>query len=516
MAASGGVSSFILLTRRGPPPPPRTDYRIAVVTGGQPLALDPLLASQSPGETAIASLTYRSLLRLDATTTPVPDLASRCAESLDGLTYTLTLPAGLRWSDGSPLTVEDALATIRWVQSPGFPNAMLASAWQGVAASVSGQNLVLGLHTPRASLAAALTQLPILPLASRDAASLARLARHPTEPLPTSGPYMVASASASEVTLTANPRAVDRPRLRRVEVDAEPSFAAARAAFSRGSVDTVVATTAGQRAELLRRHGAVAHDLLTFGFVDLLFNESAPGLSDSAVRQAIADAVDREALVEGPLGGLAQAQTGPIPDGILWLAGSDAPASPDLVTAQRTLDAAGWTQAEPGAVRSQGGLGLSFDLQVADAAPLPAVADALAAQLRAIGIQLVVTVRPAGSFLDSVLTPGDFQLALAAWDLGPDPDVSALWASSATPPHGFDVSQGGVHPFLDEDLATLATVSAPAQRRAAATRVAQDLSRDLPAVFLYAPEESLVVGSRLSHVTIPAAGDPFTDAASWT
>ncbi len=273
MAASGGVSSFILLTRKSPPLRPRTDYRVAVVTGGHSLVVDPLLASTDPGGTAISSLTYRSLLRLDATATPVPDLASRYAERPDGLTYTLSIPAGLHWSDGSPLTAWDALATIRWVQSAGFPNAMLAAAWRGVSAAVSGQNLVLVLRTSRASLAAALTELPILPLASRDASFLSGLRTHPIEPLPTSGPYMVASSSPTQVTLTANPRAMHRPALPRVEVDGEPSFAAAASAFAKGAVDAVVTTTAEQRARLLRRRGAAAHDLLTFGFVDLLFNE---------------------------------------------------------------------------------------------------------------------------------------------------------------------------------------------------------------------------------------------------
>jgi peptide/nickel transport system substrate-binding protein len=486
------------------------------VTGGNPLSVDPLLDAAAPGETAIASLTYRSLLRLGTTAKPVPDLASRLVESLDGLTYTLSIPAGLRWSDGSPLTPRDALATIQWVQSPGFPNATLASAWRGVSASVSGQNLVLTLGLPRASLAAALTALPILPLGSPQAPSLASLTARPATRLPTSGPYMVASSTATQVTLTANPYAVDRPRLPRVEVDAEPSFAAAAAAFAKGSIDAVVATTAAQRAQLLHRRGAVAHDLLTFGFVDLLFNEAEPSLADAAVRQAVADAVDREALIEGPVGGLGQAQVGPVADGIRWLAGSDAPPPPDLAAAQRGLDAAGWIQPQPGGVRSRDGVALRFDLQVADAAPLPAVAAGLAEELRAVGIQVTVSVVPGSSFLEAVLAPGDFQLALAAWDLGPDPDLSALWASTATPPHGYNVSHGSVDSFLDEDLAALATLSTAAQRQAAASRVAGDLARDLPAVFLYAPEESLVVSPRLPRVTTPPAGDPFADAASWS
>ena len=87
-------------------------------------------------------------------------------------------------------------------------------------------------------------------------------------------------------------------------------------------------------------------------------------------------------------------------------------------------------------------------------------------------------------------------MAIASWDLGPDPDMSELWASTATPPSGYDVSGGAADPFLDQDLETLATVGQEAQRASAAARVAADLATDAPAVFLYAPEESLVVSKQ--------------------
>ena len=101
------------------------------------------------------------------------------------------------------------------------------------------------------------------------------------------------------------------------------SFAAAAQAFTAGSVQAVLATTPAQQAELLHHHGAVARNSLTFGFVDLLFNASIPGLDDPAVRHAIADAIDRDAIVNGPLDGLGTGQYGPIPAGILWLQGEE-------------------------------------------------------------------------------------------------------------------------------------------------------------------------------------------------
>jgi ABC-type transport system substrate-binding protein len=115
-----------------------------------------------------------------------------------------------------------------------------------------------------------------------------------------------------------------------------------------------------------------------------------------------------------------------------------------------------------------------------------------------------------------VLDTGDFQLAIASWDAGADPDLTPFWSSTSTPPHGYYVSGGPADPFLDQDLATLATVTDPDQSIAAATLVIQQMEQDAPAVFLYAPAEGLVVdGKSLSNVVVPAAGDPFSQAALW-
>ena len=495
--------------------PPPVDYRAAVLTDSLPVSVNPLINSEDPAVAAITPMLYRCLLGLDATAYPAPDLASQLSISLNGLTYTLPLRTGLRWSDGSSITVQDALATIQWVQSSAFPDAAVASVWQGVAASASGNDLILNLQAPRAALAYDLTQLPILPLGSMSPAGLVALAGHASSPLPTSGPYRVAGEKRGVLTLTANLHAATAPRLGRVQIDAMTSFASAAQAFTAGSVQAVLATTPAQQAELLHHPGAVARDSLTFGFVDLLFNESIPGLDDSAVRHAIADTIDREAIVNGPLDGLGTGQYGPVPAGILWLQGEEPALPADPAAAEAGLDAAGWLTT-PGGGRTLGGVALHFTLSVPDAAPLPAVAQMVAGQLDAVGISVTVAVAPSTGFLSHVLIPGDFQLAIASWDVGADPDLTGFWSSTATPPHGYYVSGGTPDPFLDQDLSALATVTGQAASLTAAAQVVQVMDQDLPAVFLYAPAQGLVVNSaKLAQVLVPAAGDPFADAALW-
>jgi peptide/nickel transport system substrate-binding protein len=497
------------------PAGPTPDYRAAVVTSHLPVSLNPLIDSEDPAVAAITPLLYRCLLKLSSTSYPAPDLASQITIGSDGLTYSLSLTPGLRWSNGSAITAQDAVATIQWVQSSSFPDASYASALEGVAASAVGDTLLLKLASPRASLAYTLTELPILPLGSMSSTGLASLATHSTSPLPTSGPYEVDAQQDGVITLVDNPHAALAPHLARVQIEALTSFTSAAQAYAAGTVQAVLATTPAEQAQLLRQAGATSHNTLTFGFVDLLFNEGVPGLDTSAVRTAIADTIDRNAIVKGPVGGLGVTQYGPIPAGIGWLQSEQPPLSANLAAATAGLQDAGFLVTRNG-IRGRVGELLQFTLTVPDAAPLPAVAQMVATQLHPMGIAVTVSVVPSATFLNNVLIPGKFQLAIASWGASPDPDLTPFWASTSIPPHGFNVSRGTVDPSLDQDLTTLATATSLAQSTAAAGQVVEQMNQDLPAVFLYAPAESLVInGQSLSNVIVPGAGNPFADAAVW-
>jgi ABC-type transport system substrate-binding protein len=141
------------------------------------------------------------------------------------------------------------------------------------------------------------------------------------------------------------------------------------------------------------------------------------------------------------------------------------------------------------------------------------VAGALAKQLGAIGVGAIVSVVPPQSFEPSVLMPQAFDMVVADWDNGPDPDVSSFWRSNATPPHGFNVSGGPTDPFLDRALDSLATVNDVRLRRAAATQVDARLAEDTPAVFLYAPRISFAISGDFAGINLPPVG---TSAARWS
>ena len=71
------------------------------------------------------SLMFRSLLLADSSLQETsPDLAESVEVSEDGLTYTITLKDGLKWSDGEALTADDVIWSIDMVQKATRKNSI--------------------------------------------------------------------------------------------------------------------------------------------------------------------------------------------------------------------------------------------------------------------------------------------------------------------------------------------------------------------------------------------------------
>ena len=493
----------------------RADYREALVVMHRPLDLDPLVGRDDPAVRDLGQLLYRSLAGLGSDTYPVPDLAKSITVSPDGLAYHVMLNAA-KWSDGRAIGTADVVATVTAVQARGFADRALAGQWQGVIVSATADAMDFKLPAPRAGFNTALAQLPIMPLAGSNAQHLANLGADAITPLPTSGAYRVTRADANAIELEGNPQAVSLSAVHSIEFLLEPTFEAAATALSSGAVDGVMATDPAERSRLAAMGGVSVHDITTFRFVDLLFNERVAGLDDPAVRHALGLAVDESALRSSIGTGTSAAQNGPIPAGIAW-ATSASVMKANPAAAVAALRATGWTLgADSRWTKSDESL--VFRLFTPDSSPLRDVAHLIAQQLA--GIDVVVNVVPvaASTYLQNIIDNHGFDMAIADWDNGPDPDVSSYWRSNAGPPAGFSVSGAATDPFLDQALDALATLSDRADRIAAANRVTTQLDSAVPAVFLYAPTVSFAVRDATITVAVPTTGGSaarFADIATW-
>ena len=83
----------------------------------EPISLDPIL-QETVYEGAIAGDMFLGLTTEDAASKPIPGAAESWSVSDDGLVWTFKLRAGLKWSDGVPLTAADFVFGFRRLMDP--------------------------------------------------------------------------------------------------------------------------------------------------------------------------------------------------------------------------------------------------------------------------------------------------------------------------------------------------------------------------------------------------------------
>ncbi len=501
-----------ILTKQGPQ---RGGSVVEAIVGTAP-SLNPLFVEEDSGRD-IDSLVYQGLTVISPSQDVVPLLARSISVSDDRLTYTVRVRRDVRWADGQPFTREDVLFTYRVLQDPAYQQPA-AQFWKQVKVEpgAAADEVEFSIKAPDASFPTALRQ-PIIPRHVFEGVPVGEMASDPRSSARAfgTGPFMVESISPNGkvVTLVRNPNARPQPYLDHFVFRSYPTLADAVDAVSHGEADAVGALQLPQLGSLARRPDVSVHEVKTFSFTAVLFNLS-PELSayfqPPAVRQAIVQAIDRDQIVKDVLAGRADPAPGPIPPTDWAYDRSAADRYPhDVGAALSTLEAAGWTLPPGARVRQRQGRDFSVSLVTADAFPYRQVADSVSKQLAQVGIQVTVEPVPASILVSRYLVGRHFQLALVAFDNGPDPDQFGLWhSSSASDALNFASVLTPKQALIDKDLEDGRASGDRDQRRKAYSDFQELMADAAPAVFLYEPHYEYVIANRVHGVHTDAAIEP--------
>jgi peptide/nickel transport system substrate-binding protein len=494
-------------------------YVEAVVAPVGPSALSPLLTPSDPVAQAVGGLTGPGLMAPSASGEPILGLATSWRSVDGGVRYEFTLSSRRRWSDGRPVTTKDVAFTLAVLQSSKFPNSDIAAPWTGVslyARSLWAGTFVLPGPSTSFPTAAEDAVLPAAHYRSQPGLFFRGDQRTNAQFAPSAGPFAVDDNSAAQVSLIRNRYYLPRPILDGFTLLLEPSSAAVDALLAQGTVDGWLAATPSDLQGVPA--GLVHSRITTYNFVELLMNEQSPPLQTLAVRQAIANSVNRFSLLKNQLAGLGDPQYGPLPDSIQWAA-SATDSEGGLASPAKLLAAAGWKRSTSSHLWQKGGQPLSLTLDVPDLDPLPQAAAGVASQLDAQGFLVKVKALPEATFVSDTLAQEEFQVALVGFDNGPDPDLTSLWSSGVEPGQSLNFSQSAPDFYLNHALDQLATASTAAARESAYRVVSKRLHADLPAVFLYTPVAVYVHQSSVHVPGVPAFGDPsqrFSQVVDWS
>jgi peptide/nickel transport system substrate-binding protein len=384
-----------------------------VGTLADPVTLDPHRATDLVSAAVIANV-CEPLVRYHPDGSRPQGVLAAAWATADARRWTFTLRPGVRFQDGAPL---DAAAVVA-----NLDDLRRVRAFPGRAQAAGPAVVSVTLDRPNAALLATLSQPFFCMQSPRELT-----ARQPGR-LSGTGPFRLQASKRGEVELAAwREHRGGAPRLARVVFRRFPSEEALVKALLAGEID--VTSSIGQpRVDELRGREEVTLDSKTgLNIAFLSLNNEKKPLSDVRVRQAIARAIDRPALVREVLGGHAEPAKNPLPP-LLWgFASRTRELALDRPAARRLLAAAGLPE------------GFEAVLLAVDAprpylpAPLR-LAERIRADLGAIGIR--TRLREAASWSDYLdrASRGDYDLALLGWQadtVDPNDFLSALLGSES-------------------------------------------------------------------------------------
>ncbi|ANS80610.1 Dipeptide-binding ABC transporter, periplasmic substrate-binding component [Serinicoccus hydrothermalis] len=486
---------------------------VVIATGGEPDSFNPVLGYARWGDGKIVE----GLVRLTADLEPEPLLATEMPEvSADGLTYTFTLRDDVTFHDGSALDAQDVVATYETAIDPetASPVAADLTALELVEA-VDDSTVRFTLSQPQSSFVAA-TVLGIVPSESLDPEPAA------SADVVGTGPYAIETYRSGEriVLEGYDDYWGEQPEVQRATFVFVEDDAARAARVASGEVDgALLPAQALDRVEQDDEFEVVRRD--TADFRALVMPEENPVAGDPAIREALDEGLDRQALVDGALAGAGRPAYGPIPP--------EAPEYSDVVevetdvqAAEAALDEAGWVEQEDG-TRARDGQAARFTLMYPAGDTLRQnIALAVQSQAAELGIQ----VEPEGLSWEAI-EPRMREDALVYGSGNPyNADLSTypLFHSSRAF-QGFDNPGGYMSDAMDAALEEGRSAMDEDERVEAYQQVQEQLAEDLPWVFLvYVEHDYVIRADTWSGWDVPLVephehglqGGPWWNLPAWT
>ena len=505
IALAGGCAPE---TGKGPDeggkPPGAPAYGDIMVEGsiGDASNLIPLLSTDNTSH-SIAGLIYNGLVKYDKDINIIGDLAESWDISRNGLVITFRLRKGVKWHDGAPFTAEDVLFTYRVTTDPKTP-----TAYSGDFLKVKKAE-VLDPHTFRvtydkpfapALMSWSAAMLPKHLLEGKDITT-SPLARHPVG----TGPYRFKEwRTGQKIVLVSNPDYFEgRPYLDGVVMRIIPDMATMFLELRAKGIDMMNLTPlqyTRQTENPFFRKNYNKHRYLAFAYTYLGYNLKNPFFADKRVRQAIACAIDKEAVIQGILLGLGQPATGPFKPGT-WAHDPEVKKYPyDPVKARALLAEAGWRDTDGDGVLDRGGAPFAFEILTNQGNEVRAkTAEIVQKQLAEIGITVKIRIIEWAAFVNDFINKRRFDAVILGWTIPMDPDLYDVWHSSKTKPEELNFisySSREVDELLEKGRGTFDRE----ERKRCYSRIQHILAEEQPYTFLYVPDALPIISSRVRGI----------------
>src|SRR6266851_4950393 len=467
-----------------------------------PTNLDPRYATDAQSQ-HLDGLLFSSLLERDEQMNLHSDLAESW-ELPNPLTYIFHLRRNVKFHDGRPLTAQDVKATFDSILNPANRSPK-RGAFRMVTSieAPDPTTVIFHLNAPFASFTTSLVR-PAVGIIPRDAGP--DFSRHPIG----SGPFRFVSQSQDdEVVLERNPDYFRSPRddsggaarFSRVRFRVVPDAIVRALELRKGSADIEMSSLNPDITPVLAKQPTLAvTERPGTNLAYLGFNLEDPTLARREVRQALAYATDREALLRYLLHNQARVASGILPPNHWAYEPNVTQYALDLPRAEKLLDAAGFP-------RQAQGIRLHLLLKTSTEEQARLIGAALQEQWRPAGVEL--ELRPLEiATLFSDVAKGNFQLTYLRWvGANNDPDFFEFaFSSKRFPPDG--ANRGHYrNPRMDALTDQIRTEMNQEKRKALCSEVQKILADDLPYIPLWFTDVVSVHRRALGTLDLPSTGN---------
>ncbi len=330
-------------------------------------------------------------------TTIEPDAADSWKISADGKTWVLHIRDGVTFSDGTPLTADDARVAL---ERAGSKDSNFEDNFALIdhAVATDPHTLVVTLKKPSASfLAYASLYAASIVSAKQLTAQGKSFWDHPVA----SGPYTLAEwVKNDHVMLRRNPRYWQKPYpyLDELRFDVLTDDNTRMLKFRSGELDIATNVPPNQVAQLRSVPGVTVKLFPQMRYDYIYYNHARKPFSDLRVRMALNYAVDRQAILRSVLFGYGRVATSMLPPMLDW---------------NNQLKPYPYDAAKAKALMQEAGVGNGFSAEILVTAgdnQASQIATILKDEWKAIGVDLKVTALDPGA-LRARRNKGDFDMA---------------------------------------------------------------------------------------------------------
>ena len=383
----------------------------------EPTGMDPATDTGAGTPFVLLYNVYETLVRIDEKGEIKPLLARSWSVSSDGSAYTFKLEPNATFASGKPVTAAAVIASFERTRDGENTTEVLKKQMSHVKEmrAVDERTVEVSLTGPSRRWLYDITSTAGI---IYDLSSEQNLSEQPAG----SGPYVFSRHDiGSVVSLARNKRYWGTgPRVDEVNFRYYADANAMVTAMLSGQLDIIsnlaVPQSVSQFSDASRFK---VLEGTTNGEVVLGFNHSNPALSNLKVRQAINHAIDRRAVLDSVWGGKGTLIGSMVPPTDPWYEDLSNTYPYDPAKAKQLLEEAGYAS------------GLTLRLRVPTLPYGPPIAKLIAAQLRAVGIEVNVEELDFSTWLSQVYTQHDYDMTVVAhvepWDLPQFANPNYYW-----------------------------------------------------------------------------------------